>query len=152
MEEGKSVTIDLWDTAGQERLRAITRLFYVNSKVVIFVYDVTDKKSFDVISNWMKNVIDIKGKDFPVMLVGNKIDLVDHREVSTEEGENSAKQYGIQFFEISNKFGTNVEEACSGLINLVVDTNSNIKDGKSKGSSLKVNKKNKNQEKNDCNC
>ena len=55
------------------------------------MYDVIDKKSFEAISNWMKNVIDIKGKDFPVMLVGNKIGLVDHREVSTEDGENSAK-------------------------------------------------------------
>ena len=101
----------------------------------------------------MKNVIDIKGKDFPVMLVGNKIDLVDRREVSTEEGENSARQYGIKFFEISNKFGTNVEEACSGLINLVVEKNSNEKDCKSKGSAIKINKKNnKNKEKKDCNC
>ena len=152
LENKKSYNINFFDTAGQEKYKSLAVNVIKKAHGVILMYDVTDKKSFDAISNWMKNVIDIKGKDFPVMLVGNKIDLVDHREVSTEEGENSAKQYGIQFFEISNKFGTNVEEACSGLINLVVDTNSNIKDGKSKGSSLKVNKKNKNQEKNDCNC
>ena len=118
------------------------------------MYDITDKKSFEAISTWMKNIIDLKGKDFPVILIGNKIDLVDIREVSTEDGENSAKQYGIQFYEISNKFGTNIEEACSGLIKLVVDTNSNSKDGKSKkNEKIKINKKNnQTKDKKECNC
>ena len=55
------------------------------------MYDVKNKTSFESISMWMKNAIDIKGKDFPVILIGNKIDLVDKREVSTEDGENAAK-------------------------------------------------------------
>jgi len=153
LENNKSYSINFFDTAGQEKYKSLAVNTIKKAHGVILMYDVTDKKSFEAISTWMKNAIDIKGKDFPVMLVGNKIDLVDRREVSTEEGENTASQYGIQFFEISNKFGTNVEEACSGLINLVVEKNSNEKDGKSKGSAIKINKKNnKNKEKKDCNC
>ena len=154
LEDHKSYNINFFDTAGQEKYKSLAINVIKKADGVILMYDVTDKKSFEAISTWMKNVIDIKGKDFPVMLVGNKIDLVDHREVSTEDGENSAKQYGIQFYEISNKFGTNIEEACSGLIKLVVDTNSNSKDGKSKkNEKIKINKKNnQTKDKKECNC
>ena len=76
---------------------------------------------------WMKNAIDIKGKDFPVILIRNKIDLEDIREVSIEDGENAAKEYGINFNEISNKIGTNVEETCLHLINLIIYHHSNKK-------------------------
>ena len=152
LENKKSYNINFFDTAGQEKYKSLAVNVIKKAHGVILMYDVTDKKSFDAISNWMKNVIDIKGKDFPVMLVGNKIDLVDHREVSTEEGENSAKQYGIQFFEISNKFGTNVEEAGLELINQIVENNSNnMESENNNGVKINTNQFRK-KEKKDCKC
>ena len=153
LDNNKRYIIHFFDTAGQEKYKSLAINVIKNAHGIILMYDVTDKKSFEAISTWMKNIIDLKGKDFPVILIGNKIDLVDIREVSTEDGEISAKKYGIQFFEISNKLGINVEDACLELINLIVDVNSNIKDDKSKASALKLNKKNnKNKEKKECNC
>ena len=156
LDNKKRYTIHFFDTAGQEKYKSLALNVIKNAHGVILMYDVTNKKSFEAISTWMKNIMDLKGKEFPVILVGNKIDLVDVREVSIEDGENSAKQYGIPFFEISNKLGTNVEDAGLELINLVVDTYSNTKDDKSKGSALKLNKKNnknnKNKGKKGCNC
>ena len=148
----KKCKIVFFDTAGQEKYKSLAINVIKKADGIILMYDVTNKTSFESISIWMKNAIDIKGKDFPVILIGNKIDLVDTREVSTEDGENAAKKYGINFYEISNKIGTNVEEACLHLINLIIYQHSNKKDNVSK-KNIKINKSNnKNAGKKECGC
>ena len=147
LENNKSYNINFFDTAGQEKYRSLAINVIKNAHGVILMYDVTDEKSFEAISKWMKDVIDIKGQNFPIILVGNKIDLVDKRKVSPEQGKSEADKYGIKSYEISNKFGTNIEEACLDLINQVIRQNSH------KGGGVKINKKNnKNAEKKDCGC
>ena len=152
LENHKRYNIQFFDSAGQEKYKSLALNVIKNAHGIILMYSVTDKISFDSISNWMKNVIDIKGKDFPVILVGNKIDLVDERQVSIEDGENSAQKYGIKFYEISNKLGMNVEKACLDLINLILDKNSNEKESKNE-KPLKIKKKNLlKKEKKECGC
>ena len=147
-----SYMINFFDTAGQEKYKSISINVIKNAHGVLLMYDITNRESFDSISNWMKNIIDIKGKNFPIILLGNKTDLVEKREVSSEEGENLAKQFGIKFFEISNKFGTNVEEAGLELINQVVEKQNNLNELE-KNNSIKINKTNlRKKGKKECNC
>ena len=113
--------IDFYDTAGQEKYKSIAFNVIKNANGILLMYDITNKESFDSISSWMEGVRSSTNEDddFPCVLVGNKCDL-DERKVSKEEGEKIAQQYGISFFETSNKDGTNVEEAAFELVNKII--------------------------------
>ena len=85
------------------------------------MYDITEKNSFESITKWMRDIKNEKGNDFPVILIGNKIDKEEKRQVSKNEGEELAQQYGIDFFETSNKIGTNVNESSLSIINKIIE-------------------------------
>lgn len=86
---------------------------------IILMYDITDRSSFESIKDWAKSIIDEKGENFPIVLLGNKIDLEDKRQVSTKEGQNEANTLKLKFFETSNKEGINIEESILELVSLV---------------------------------
>ena len=86
------------------------------------MYDITEKKTFDSIPKWMEDIEENKGLDFPIILLGNKCDLSEKREISKAEGEELAKKYGIKFYETSNKDGTNIKEVGFELINKIVES------------------------------
>ena len=115
--------VDLYDTAGQERFRSVSVNSIRMSDGVILIYDITDEFSYENISVWMDNIHQIKGEDFPVILIGNKCDKDDERIVSKEKGEELAKKYQLSFLETSNKIGTNIEEAGLNLINKIIENN-----------------------------
>ena len=115
--------VDLYDTAGQERFRSISVNSIRMSDGVILIYDITNEISYENIYGWMDNIYQVKGKDFPVILIGNKCDKDEERVVSKEKGEEMAKKYNITFFEASNKMGTNIEEAGLKLINKIIENN-----------------------------
>ena len=113
----KNITLDnqiyriqIWDTAGQENFRSITRAYYKNCVCAMVVYDITNKKSFDNVQNWIKDVITNSPKTVLIILIGNKIDLVDKRKVTFDEGQEFAINQGIIFMETSAKTGDGVEE------------------------------------------
>ena len=112
--------VDFYDTAGQERYKSIAVNVIKNADGIILMYDITQQNTFESISNWMENIFSQKGKDFPVVLIGNKCDL-EERVVSKDEGEEMAKKYGLSFFESSNKTGENIEEAGMELINKIIE-------------------------------
>ena len=96
--EGKSILMDIWDTAGQEKHRALAKIFYKNSKAVLLVYDITNKKSFEEIKNyWYEQVKESSDKDTILALVGNKNDLINKKDVSEEDAEEFAKSIGAIF-------------------------------------------------------
>ena len=96
---GKEYNIKLWDTVGQEKLRTLTKLFYSDSKIVIFVYDITRKVTFEEIKNyWVKDIEEKLGKDIIKGVVANKMDLFLKEEVSREKGEEYAKSINALFF------------------------------------------------------
>ena len=115
--------VDLYDTAGQERFRSVSINSIRMSDGVILIYDITNEFTYETIYSWMDNIYDVKGKDFPVILIGNKCDKDDERVVSKEKGEELAKKYNIIFFETSNKMGINIEEAGLKLINKIIENN-----------------------------
>lgn len=71
-----NVKAQFWDTAGQEKYRSLTSTYYKNARGVIFVYDITNEKSFEDLNYWIKDVHDNTGNEPKFLLIGNKIDLV----------------------------------------------------------------------------
>ena len=102
--------IQIWDTAGQENFRSITRAYFKNCVCAMIVYDITCRKSFEHIQNWLQDVHDQSPKTVLTILIGNKIDLEDKRAISTDEGQEYATQNGLIFMETSAKTGEGVEE------------------------------------------
>ena len=97
--EETTIKFDIWDTAGQEKFRSLAKIFYKDAKIIIYVYDITDKNSFEEIKNyWYKETLDnITNKDVILALIGNKTDLYENEQVSDEEGKKFAKQINAIF-------------------------------------------------------
>ena len=108
--DDKIFRIQIWDTAGQENFRSITRAYYKNSACALIVYDISRKESFDSISTWIEDCKNSSPKSVFMVLVGNKCDLEQNREVTEEEGRELAESNGMLFFETSAKTGKNVEK------------------------------------------
>ena len=100
---GKEYDLKLWDTAGQEKYRALTKLFYKNSKVVIFVYDITNRKSFNELEYWINEVKEALGNEPILGIVGNKSDLEELKEIEETEAKKYAEEKGIKFKLVSTK-------------------------------------------------
>jgi len=146
----------VWDTAGQERFRTITTAYYLTAQGIILTYDVTNPESFGNLKMWAKAIDQHAAKSVNRILVGNKCDLVDKRQISTEKGKELTNEFGIQFFETSAKNATSVEEAFLTLardIKKRVDAEDgpNIVDPKEKNINLENNADGGAKEKNCCN-
>lgn len=107
--EDRTVRLQLWDTAGQERFRSLIPSYIRDSSGAIVVYDITNRASFLNTSKWIEDVRNERGSDVVIVLVGNKTDLADKRQVSTEEGEEKAKENNVMFIETSAKVGHNIK-------------------------------------------
>ncbi|MEQ2262928.1 Ras- protein Rab-8B, partial [Xenotaenia resolanae] len=121
--DGKKIKLQIWDTAGQERFRTITTAYYRGAMGIMLVYDITNEKSFDNIRNWIRNIEEHASADVEKMMLGNKCDMNDKRQVSKERGEKLAIDYGIKFLETSAKSSINVEE---GFLTLARDIMSRL--------------------------
>lgn len=108
--EDRTVRLQLWDTAGQERFRSLIPSYIRDSTVAVIVFDITNSNSFRQTSKWIDDVRTERGSDVIIMLVGNKTDLADKRQVTTEEGEQKAKELNVMFIETSAKAGHNVKQ------------------------------------------
>ena len=121
----KKVKATIWDTAGAERYRTITSNYYRGSHAVIFVYDVTERNSFDNIEKyWLKEVKEYfpNTQEIVMMLIGNKIDVADERKVTENEGEELARRNGMMFIETSAKERIGVNEAFEEVVNKVIES------------------------------
>ena len=110
----KNVLVKIWDSAGQERFKTVTRQYYKNAEGVMLIYDVTSQKSFSMIEEWFKSIIENKRKGAEVILIGNKKDMV-NRVISAEQGESLAKKFEIKYYETSALSGENVDQAFEEL-------------------------------------
>ena len=108
--DNKQIKMQLWDTAGQERFKTLTKNFYKSADGIVLVYDITDENSFKNVRVWMKQIDDYGNNKTSKILVGNKCDWEENRKVSTEEGQNLAKELSLNFFESSAKDNLNVQE------------------------------------------
>mmetsp|Transcript_25864 Transcript_25864/g.40134 ORF Transcript_25864/g.40134 Transcript_25864/m.40134 type:complete len:208 (+) Transcript_25864:153-776(+) len=125
--EGKRIKLQIWDTAGQERFRTITTSYFRGAQGILLVYDVTDRRSFESIRNWISQIQQHADVHVNKILVGNKCDMLDEKVVSTEEGAKLAKEFNMEFWEASAKNDVNVEQSFISLAKNVKDRL--VKDG-----------------------
>ena len=141
LEDGKKVKIQIWDTAGQDRFRSITRNYYKGANGIVLIFDVTNKKSYENVKNWVKQIKEEVSSRVTIILVANKIDDVNHRIVTKEEGEKIANECGLMFFECSAKTGENIEHAFNELVKKTVENYSKVGQGGEKVKKKKNSKK-----------
>ena len=141
-EEGEEIKLKLWDTAGQERFRAISLKNVHYSQAAVVVFDLTDKESFDKVSDWLKDIRENNSK-IPIVLFGNKSDLIDKRVIEDDEAENFAKKNNLEYFETSAKENINVEEGFTKIIDLAYENSG----GSGLGTNLENDKKTKKKSK-----
>ena len=108
----KSIKLQLWDTAGTERFKSITTGYYRGANAAFVVFDLTSKSSFDSVGEWIENYYKYSNPDSEkyVVLIGNKSDLKEKRQITEEEIFDFAKNNKIKYFETSAKNGENIEE------------------------------------------
>ncbi|KAI9114851.1 hypothetical protein K1719_013864 [Acacia pycnantha] len=114
--DGKEVKAQIWDTAGQERFRAVTSAYYRGAVGALIVYDITRTTTFESVGRWLDELKTHCDTTMAMMLVGNKCDMVDIRNVSTEEGKSLAESEGLFFMETSALDSTNVDTAFEMVI------------------------------------
>lgn len=112
----KHIKAQIWDTAGQERFRAITSSYYRGALGALLVYDITRRGTFENLKKWLQELREFGSSDMVIVLVGNKCDLGNSREVNIEDGQSLAQLEGISFLETSAKENLNVEEAFLQMI------------------------------------
>ncbi|XP_026773743.1 ras-related protein Rab-41 isoform X1 [Pangasianodon hypophthalmus] len=108
--EDRTIRLQLWDTAGQERFRSLIPSYIRDSAAAVVVYDIANLNSFQQTSKWIDDVRTERGSDVIIMLVGNKTDLADKRQVSVEAAEKKARELNVMYIETSAKAGYNVKQ------------------------------------------
>ena len=115
------VTLQCWDLAGQPRFEFVRQGFYRGARGGLLLYDVTRNRTFLNIDRWKEETFENAGRKIPLVVVANKIDLVDSRAVSKEDGEYYAKENGFIYVESSALTGENVEEAYVNLCKKMIE-------------------------------
>ncbi|XP_003379538.1 GTP-binding protein yptV4 [Trichinella spiralis] len=108
--QDRSIKLQVWDTAGQERFRSLTKNYYNGAACALLVYDITCRQSFNAIAQWLSDARSLASPQIIVILIGNKKDLEDRREVTFMEGSQFAQENGMLFLETSALTGENIEE------------------------------------------
>ena len=146
----KKVRLDLWDTAGQEQYRALGKLFVKNSKIIILVYDITNKSSFDGLDFWYDFIQTELGYKITLGLVGNKADLFEEEKVSTEIAEQKAKNWNAYFSLLSAKEDKpGIDKYFNEITKIYLENEDNSDDIVRKNS-IKIGKHNNLDKNNDC--
>ena len=158
-ETSKRIKINFCDTAGQERFHSTTTSLFKNSNGIILVYDVTNRKSFEKINYWLKKIFDNSNENIKILLVGNKIDLKEKREITNNEiesfleGKNNNNIFFLETSALTNEnncvdkaFESVIEYACEDIFHKGKEIEDSIFE-EAKGSILKLRKKKRKKKK-----
>jgi GTPase SAR1 family protein len=143
---GNLVKLQIWDTAGQERFRAVTTQYFRGAHVILFVYDVGSAQSFSALPDWFQmagwihspsprgggggaggGYVSAHTPFTHCFLIGNKVDT-ERRQITTENGEDVAFQYGMGFKEVSAKTGEGIDEVLRNILMTMLLYNQALKD------------------------
>ncbi|XP_044532495.1 ras-related protein Rab-17 [Gracilinanus agilis] len=114
--DGKALKLELWDTAGQEKYHSVCHLYFRGANAALLVYDIANKDTFHRAQNWWKELEnEFQPEEIVVILVGNKTDLEDSREVTFEEGKTFSESNKLLFMETSAKLNHQVTEAFTAV-------------------------------------
>ena len=136
--KNKNIKIQIWDTAGEEAFQSITKNYYKNAIGALLVYDITKKSSFDHLKIWLDNVRENSSRNIKIILIGNKTDLEDKREVTFQEGEEFAKNNGLFFLETSAKNFININESFNKLTEEIYDNIEILEEEEESKNSIKL--------------
>jgi small GTP-binding protein len=100
--------LEVFDTCGEEKFRSIVRSYFQGKHGAVMVYDITNKSSFEGLDSWLKEINEAAPKNIKIILVGNKSDRDDKRQISREAGQKYAKKHDMDFIEVSAKTGSSV--------------------------------------------
>ena len=106
----QDVRLILYDTAGQEKFRSLIPMYIREAQIILLIYDISDRESFDSMPKWIQQILDVKNNEVIFVLIGNKIDLESERKVSFAEGKKFAEENNFLFQEVSAKNGNNFEK------------------------------------------
>lgn len=109
--DGEDVKLQIWDTAGQERFRSVSKAYFRNALGAILVFDITNRQSFDDLNMWLNDLNTLCHPNASIILIGNKADLEEDRQIVESEASAYAQRYNMQYLETSAKNGSNVAEA-----------------------------------------
>ena len=112
----QEIRLILYDTAGQEKFRSLIPMYIREAQVILLIFDISNRKSFENIPNWFSEVLNVKNDEAVFALIGNKMDLSDNREVTYEEGKKLANEKNMFFEEMSAKTGKNIMEFFNNTI------------------------------------
>ncbi|MBY8985144.1 MAG: GTP-binding protein [Candidatus Lokiarchaeota archaeon] len=118
--DANSVSAQVWDLGGQESFRSLRKLYLEGANGALIIFDLTDKKSFDKLNEWIDSFREARG-DQPIVLIGNKADLGNQRKITDKEASNYAKDNNIELMLTSAKTGQNVEESFIKLTRRILE-------------------------------
>ena len=135
----KKIKLQMWDTAGQDSFKSITRAYYRGAAAALICYDITSRETFDNLQTWLDECRENGNQEMTLVLVGNKIDLENQREISTKEGQEFAKANKMIFFETSAKTSVKVGELFAKSSSRIFDKiKSGVIDPKNEAFGVKV--------------
>ncbi len=117
-----NVVLQVWDLAGQPRFEIVRQGFYRGARGGLLVFDVTRRRTFLNLDRWREEAINNIGRDVPMVVVANKVDLEDSRIVGTDEGKEYATEHGYAYVESSALTGQNVEESYAELCRVMINS------------------------------
>ena len=150
---GKKIKIQIWDTAGEERYRSITSAYYKGAKGAFIVYDITRKTTFDNIDKWISDLKLNGDKNICIIILGNKSDLNEKRQVQEKDGMQKAEMFKTAFLETSALNGDNITKAFDELIEQIYQNNKSSFENDNKkeiDNGININDNEKNKEKRKC--
>ena len=146
----KKIRLDVWDTAGQEQYKALSKLFVKNSKIMILVYDITNKESFDELDYWYNFIKNELDKEVTLGLVGNKADLYEDEKVTKEMGKEQAIKWGAYFAILSAKEDkTGIDKYFMEITQKYLENKSNSEEFE-RPSLIKIEENNSSEKNDDC--
>ena len=149
LSEDKKIILNIWDTCGQEQFRTINQLFLKNAKIVLFVYDITQKKSFEELKNfWYEYVISVLGKNIIIGIAANKSDLYQNEEVNINDAKNFAFEINAIYKETSAKYFESINSLINDMIFKFIEKSEN--DNKLNENNISVVSEDNEKKKNGC--
>ena len=123
--KGLKTKIQIWDTAGQEKFNSLTKQLFRNTDGIIILFDLTNKKTFHSIKNWIEDVKNNSDHKIKKLILGNKCDKKDSIKVTNDDINNLLQKKKLKYMEVSALDGTNVEKAFDLLIRSIIGDRTN---------------------------
>lgn len=117
--DGEEMKLQIWDTSGQEKYRTVTKSFYRKAMGAFIIFDLTNRESFEHLNVWLKMVEENAPEGTVKILLGNKTDMKKERVITPEEIRNFSNEQKIEYFEVSAKEGTGINEAFNFMAQII---------------------------------